>query len=792
MFRNFLVTSFRHLAKNKVFSAINILGLTVGLTCFTMIALYVENELSYDRFHDRSEDIYRVVTNFVNSDGTIIPDATTPSALSAALKSGVPDVKSVTRLSPAAGRLYLFEYQDKRFYETEVIRIDTSFFKVFTFPFVHGNDKAATGDNRSIVVTESTARKYFGDDNPIGKVVRVNLNGGIDYKIAAVIADIPEQSHFHFNFLLPYESGRNPDTDWDRSVFYTYVRLHPGSNTNALSQSVTSLFKQHKPQSIDEHIIQRLDDIHLHSHLKWELGVNGDFVRVQVLVVIAIFIIVLGGINYINLSTAQALRRAREVGVRKAAGAFRSWLILQFLTESVIIVSISLILSVMVTQLTLPLVFSVFGDDLSAAFSKSHYVWIVMPAVSLIIALGAGIYPAFYMSSFKPSKALKGNVLQAPEGVGLRRALVVCQFAISTILVIGSITIADQLEYMQQKQMGFNADDVIILPNVRGGIGSTPVDNDAMLREIASLSGVENVARADGILGSTNSVTGVSMKGLNHTALNFIRIDYDFIPTLQMDIVSGRNFSNSFPSDSTGIILNEAAASELGLGINSIGEQIESDDAGSSRPLTLVGIVKDFHFRSFHEAIKPFGFILEVGNGSNFFVRVNARRQQQTIADVGEIWKRHAPEHPFDYIFQNAPLAQFHIAEVRFQRLVSGFSGIAIIIACLGLFGLVTYLTELKTKEIGIRKLLGATLPHLVRLMSRDFLLLVLLALTLSIPVSWYIMNRWLQSFAYHSEFSLTTVLAAIISILLVTLLTMAYKVIHTALKNPVDSLKNE
>ncbi|MEJ1237395.1 ABC transporter permease [Chryseolinea sp. T2] len=792
MFRNFLITSLRHLSKNKVFSAINILGLTVGLTCFTIIALYVENECSYDRFHDREEDIYRVVTNFINSDGTIIPDATTPSALSTALRNEVTDVESATRLSPAAGRLYLFEYQDKRFYETEVIRIDTSFFKVFSFPFVKGDAKTATADNRSIVVTESTARKYFGDENPIGKVVRVNLNGGTDYKIAAVLADIPEQSHFRFNFLLPFESRRNPDTDWDRSVFYTYVKLHPGTNIDELSQSVATLFKKNKPQSIDDHIIQRLDEIHLHSDLKWELGVNGDIVRVQVLVVIAIFIVVLGGINYINLSTAQALRRSREVGVRKVAGAFRSWLIFQFLTESVIVVSISLLLSVIVTQLSLPLAHSVFGNDLIAAFNESRYVWFIVPAVAFVIAIGAGMYPAFYMSSFKPVKALKGNVLQVPEGVGLRRALVVCQFAISTILVIGSITIANQLDYMQRKQMGFNADDVLILPNVRGGIGATPVDNDAMLREMGSLAGVENVSRADGILGFNNSVTGVSTKGTNHTALNFIRIDYEFIPTLQLDIIAGRNFSNRFPSDSAGIILNETAATQLGLDHEAIGEQIEWDDASGTHPVTILGIVKDFHFRSLRETIKPFGFILEVGNGSNFFVRVNSKRQQQTIAEVSGLWKRHAPEHPFDYIFQNAPLAQFHIAETRFQKLVTGFTAIAIIIACLGLFGLVTYLTDLKTKEIGIRKLLGASLPHLVQLMSRDFFLLIIIALTLSIPISWYIMNRWLESFAYHSDFQLTTVLAAIMSILLVTLFTMGYKIVHTALRNPADSLKNE
>lgn len=792
MLKNFFITSMRHLAKTKVFSAINILGLTVGLSCFTVIVLFVENEFSYDRFHHRAEDIYRVATKFVNDDGTAVPDATTPSALSTALRGEVTDVASATRLSPGMGRLYLFEYEDKRFYETQVIRIDTCFFKVFSFPFVAGDAKSAVADNRSIVITESTAKKYFGEADPLGKIVRVNLDGGIDYKVAAVVADLPAQSHFHFNFLLPFQSRGNPDTDWKASRFYTYVRLYPGSNAEALQQSVTALFKKHTPESTDLHFVQPLVDIHLYSDLKWELGINGDIVRVQVLIVIALFIILLGGINYINLSTAQALRRAREVGVRKVAGAFRSWLVLQFLTESVVVVSISLLLSVIVTQLILPWAPAVFGNDLIDALSRSTQVWYIVPAVSLLIAIGAGMYPAFYMSSFKPVKALKGNVLHVPEGVGLRRALVVCQFTISAMLVIGSITISSQLEYMQRKQRGFNADDVLILPNVRGGVSSVAVDNDAMLHEMSRLSGVGNVTRADGILGSTNSVNGVSVKGTNHMSLNFIRVDYEFMPALQMEVVAGRNFSDQFVSDSSAIILNETAAQQLGLDERSIGSVVEWDESTIPRPLTLVGIVKDFHFRSLREAIKPFGFILEVGNGSNFFVRVQSQHQRETIAAIGEIWKRHAPEHPFDYVFQNEPLAQFHVAEARFQKLVTGFTGIAIIIACLGLFGLVTYLTDLKTKEIGIRKVMGASLFQLVRLMSKDFFLLVLVALTLSVPLSWYIMNQWLQSFAYHADFSVTTVLVSILSILLATLLTIGYKVVHTALINPITNLRNE
>ncbi|HTF19622.1 MAG TPA: ABC transporter permease [Chryseolinea sp.] len=792
MLKNFVTLAIRQLLKNKIFSLVNILGLTIGLSCFTIIVLHVENEFSYDRFHKNPEDIYRVVKDFVNADGTAIPDAMTPPALSTAMRAELPEVDQVTRFSPGGGRLYLLEHNDKRFYETRLLRVDPYFFEVFDFSFALGDKTKALADLHAIVLTESVARKYFGQDNPLGKIIRINLNNGTDYTVTGVLHDLPSQSHFHFDFLIPFESRRNPDTDWAWNGFYTYARLKPGSDARKFESATVSLFKKHQPDNPNRIYIQPLTNIHLRSDLKWELGANGNIDRIIVMMLIAVFIILLAGINYVNLSTAQSSRRAREVGVRKVSGALRHSLIFQFLCESFVIVATSIACAVVATELLLPLAPSILGSELTYTFKDSHYVWIVVPGCAFIIAFGAGLYPAFYLSSFKPVLALKGNSLQAPGGASLRKTMVICQFAISTTLVIGSLTITKQLEFMNHQNKGFNAEDVMTLPNVRGGIGRTVVDNDAMLHAMLRVAGVERIGRADGILGSTNAVNGVSVRGQNHTVLNFIRADYEYIPAMQMEIVAGRNFSNEFTSDSTAIILNETAVGQLGLTTNSIGQQILWDDQGTTHEVTLVGIVKDFHFRSLRETIKPFGFILEVGNGSNFFVRINAADQKRTITQLKDVWHRFGPERPFEYFFQDEPLAQAHREEGKFKKLVSAFAVIAISIACLGLFGLISYLTEIKTKEIGIRKAMGATVGQLIRLMSADFLRLIVVAQVIAFAISWYVMNQWLETFAYRTDFDFRIPLVAGASVLIASIITIGYQVIRAALSNPVDSLRSE
>ncbi|MBT1699753.1 ABC transporter permease [Fulvivirgaceae bacterium PWU4] len=790
MLKNYLQIVLRSFVKNRTSSFINIAGLALGLSCFTVIALFVEREFSYDRFHHHPGEVYRIVKDFVNNDGSVVPDATTPPALARAIRETLPEVKAVTRIFPNWNRINLFQYKDKKFYELNVLRLDSNFFKVFDFPFVAGSSENPFNGVHSILLTETTARKYFGEEDPIGKVIRININNGTDYTVSGVLKDVPDNSHLTFDVLIPFQSGRNPDIDWNRYTFYTYARLHPGTDASNFEQNVKTLFKKHQPESNNRYYIQRLTDIHLKSNLRWEPSTNSDITYVNILIAIAVFVVLIAGINYVNLVTAHAAKRAKEVGVRKVTGARRSLLIRQFLFESMVMVLAALGLSVIITTLLLPVASGITGHDLAAFPAQSKYVTIILPATALLIGVCAGLYPAFYLSAFDPLKVLRGRFFGSQSGINLRRALVVFQFVVSTTLVIGVLIITAQLDFMRQKKLGFNQENILMLPNVRGGTGSP----EAMVEDMRKIGGISNIARADGIFGSQNSTVGVSPKTAgNRITLNFMRIDYAFIPTLQMELKEGRNFSNQFPSDSTAIIINEKAARQFGLEEPFIGQRLLWDDEnGTTRDVTIVGVVKDFHFTSFHEEIKPFGFILEVNNGATFFLKVQAQNFGKTLREIENIWAKHNPEKPFEYTFQDEYMSKLHATEARFQKLFSCFTVLAIIIACLGLFGLVTALAESRTKEIGIRKVLGATATGIIGLLSGEFVKLIVIALIVASPLAYIFASFWLEGFAYHTAIGWQVFAVAGLCTLVIALATVSLQAVKAALANPVDSLRSE
>ncbi len=718
MLTSYINILIRNFLKSRIFSLINIGGLALGLSCFTVILLFVENEFSYDKFHRHPENVYRIVKDFVNAEGARLPDATTPPALTPAIRNELPEVESITRFVPNGGRRNLLDYNGKKFYELNLLRVDSSFFQVFDFPFVAGsNDKPFQGIH-SVLLTETTARKYFGNENPIGKVIRININNGTDYQVTGILKDVPHLSHFTFDVIIPFESGRDPDKDWERSGFYTYARLKPDADPKVFESKVQELFKKHQPHSINEFYIQQLTDIHLKSRLKLELAENGDITYITILLIIGLFVLVVATINYINLVTARSAKRAKEVGIRKVTGAFRHSLIRQFLFESIVMVLVSFGISVIITSLVLPFGKSVIGRDLSMFVMESQWISTILPAVVLLIGVLAGIYPALYLSSFRPLTVLRGSFLSSTQGIQLRQGLVVFQFIISTALIIDFIIISEQLDLIRTKKLGFDHENIVMLPNVRGGVGNP----EAMVEDLKKIHSVRRVARADGVLGFGNSVNGVADKiHPNHIPLNFIRADFDFIPTLNIEVKEGRNFAPQFGSDTTAIIINEKAVSELGLKAPIIGQQLIWDDGtGKTHDVTVVGVVKDFHFTSFHEEIKPFGFILEVNNGSTFFLKVQEQNLTETLKQIENIWTKHNPDKPFDYSFQDEQMAKLHLSEERFHLLFSSFSFLAIVIACLGLFGLVTALAESKTKEIGIRKVLGSTTAGIVGLLSKN------------------------------------------------------------------------
>lgn len=791
MLRNFFLLTIRNFLKNKVSASINLAGLVLGLSSFAILYLYIENEFSYDRMHSNPGNIYRVVTDFVGSDGSKVPDATTPPALATAIRTELTDIEAVTRLFPNRGRTYLIQHGEREFYEMGVLQVDPHFLDVFNFPLVSGTWDGGT-NKRSLLITESMVEKYFGKEDPLNKILRFNLNGGSDFVVMGVLKDVPANSHFTFDFIIPFESRRDPETNWAFSSFYTYVKLKPGSDVHALLSGVTRLFKEHTPNSIDEHHIQALTDIHLRSHLKSEISANGDIDYVNILIIITVFILFIAGINYINLTTANSVKRAKEVGVRKVTGAGKSMLVRQFVAESVIVAFVALGLSVILVSLALPFAGDMIDQDLSRLMTGSPTVKYVLPACTLVFALLSGTYPAFYLSSFDPLKVLKGNFYHSRFGRVLRQGLVVFQFVISTVLIIGALTVYHQVAFMKEKELGFDKEHVMLLPNVRGGVGTTMRQGDKF-EEMKKVPGVIDLARADGVFGYSNSVNGVRMPGGEYASLNFLRVDYSFLPVMGMQLKQGRNFSEDFRSDTTAIILNETAVRQLGLSEPVLGTQVDWDDAvGKTHRVTVVGVVKDFHFRSFREAIQPFGFILEVGNGSTFFLKLASGDLPATIAGIRKIWLDYEPDHPFVYTFQDEHVAGFTMNEARFGKLFSFFTLLAIIIACMGLYGLVISIGEARTKEIGIRKVLGSSVFGILRLLSYEFVKLIVIAFLLACPIAWLAMNNWLDSFAYRTTPGIGIFIMTGIFTVTIVLLTIGMRTLRIATSNPTEALRSE
>ena len=795
MLRNYLRVALRNLSKNPSSTLINVIGLGTGLVCFILIILFVKDELSYDRFHKAPEQVFRVVKDFVNDDKSRIPDATTPPALAPAMQKDLPEVAQVTRLFPSWGARYLFKVGDKKMNEQGVMRVDSNFFEVFTFPFLKGNKQSAFAQARSIILTAKSAKKYFGDDDPIGKTITVDAGGGTDYPVivTAVLKDVPLNSHFSFDFLIPLKFGNvDLSTDWGWYNFYTYVRLKPGVNPKSFESKLQPLFKKYQPDNTNIFYSQALTDIHLDSRLKWELGNNGDRSYVHIMLAIAIFVIIIAGINYINLATARSSKRAKEVGIRKVAGAHRTLLMGQFLCESVIIVFCSLIVSIVAAALILPFFNQLMDKNLTLSAVNHIDTWLIIFAVAMIVGFGAGLYPAFYLARFQPIEVLKSNILSVAKGAFLRKGLVTFQFVISMVMITSIIVISNQLSYIRNKKLGFDKENVLLIHNVGQLQNKT-----ALKEEIKKLSSVKSVGGADGLLGGQNWTNSVRAKNQEmESLLNFLDIDYDFLSTMNVKLKEGRNFSKEFGRDSVAIILSETAVREIGIKQPVIGSQIVWGEQDTMIYYAdVIGIVKDFHFSNFHEPIKPFGFVLDSDRNpriNTLFVKMLPGNVDQTINSIEKVWKAHVPEQPIEYSFQDDQISFMHKQESKFQHMFTYLTIVAIVIACLGLFGLASFTAEQRTKEIGIRKVLGASVRGLVSLLSKDFLKLVAIAIAIATPMAWYFMNHWLQDFVYRVSLSWWVFAVAGITALFIALLTVSYQAIKAAIANPVKSLRTE
>jgi putative ABC transport system permease protein len=801
MIKNYFKIAWRNLMKNKKFSFINIFGLATGIACSLLIFLFVKDEKSYDRFNKDSGQVYRIVKDFINDDGSRIPDATTPAALAPAMQKEIPEVETVTRVFPSWGGNWLIKYGDKKIVEEKLWRVDSSFFDVFTFPFIKGDAKTAFKDINSIVLTESAAKRYFGNNDAMGKTLRVGTSR--DMMVTGVIKDVPANSHIHFDFLCPFKQAGNLDNNWQQYNYYTYAKVKPGTNVASFTKKIQAVYERNQAERYSVFYVQPLTDIHLTSHLKWEIEPNSDKLYVYVFTIIGLFILLIAGINYVNLSTAKASVRAKEIGVRKVAGALRSTLINQFLLESVVTCFIAALLALLIAQLLLPVVNTLTQKELTIFGNPGVLGYVAL--VALFLGIVAGFFPAIYLSSFKPISILKGLKIKENSTLSLRKALVVVQFTISIVLIIGALVISQQMHFMQSAKLGFDKEQVVVVKNA-GYLSAS--DRNAFMNSVTQFRRVKKAAASSIILGSNFSTARVKARGSNkEQQINFSNVGYGYLDVVGIEMKEGHDFSPNFPADTMnngtpggplaqtigGIVINETAVKELGLGSPAVGKQILWDnDKDTSYFLNVIGVTKDFHFTSFRNEIKPFGFICSPAEQQNFTIKLSTTNIQGTLTQLENEWKKFSKERSFEYTFLDENFAKLYASETRFQKVFISLVILGIIIACLGLFGLATYAAQQRIKEIGIRKVLGASVTSVITLLSKDFLKLVSIALIFAIPVAWWAMNKWLRDFAYRINIQWWVFAVAAVLALLIAFITISSQAIRAATSNPVKSLRTE
>ena len=800
MFKNYLKTALRNIRKQKGYSFLNISGLALGMACTILIIFYLHHELSYDRFHQNADRIYRVsMQGLLNGEPMNI--AYSPSPLAASLKMKFPEVAGSAYLLKRGS--HSIQSGETEYTESGVVFANSGLFDVFTFPLIQGDPKTALERPYTVVLTESTARKYFGSKDPIGQPIK--FDNQTNFTVTGVLKDIPPNSHLRFGVICSMETWQamNPNAreNWYNEIsFYTYIRLNRPEDAAPLQKKLPALLEEKMGLIVKtmkakmEFRLQPLADIHLRSNLQWEFGVNGDILYVYVFAAIALVILAIACINFMNLATARSARRAREVGMRKVVGAGRRDIFWQFLGESTSASLLALAVALVFVRLALPLFQSISGIKLTIGIGQ--LAWLIPMFFGLALAIGfvAGSYPAVYLSAFQPVKTLKGGKGGSDAGTGsvqFRRLLVIGQFVLSVAMIIGTQVIGDQIRYMKTKDLGFLKDQVL---GIRTADRKIFQSLDLVKSRLKSIPGILEVSAASRVPGDGESTYGVTPEGSNNTDLyRQINADADYLQTMGMQLVRGRNFSKDLPSDAgNAVLLNETAVRKIGWA-DPIGKTIKITMGANTQKLkTVVGVVQDFHYASLRDRIEPLFIENERNRVSKLALKINAGEGRRIVDELKSIWKTLSPGYLFDYYFLDDLFdAQFR-SEERLNTIFSSFSVLAIVIACLGLFGLASFMAEQKRKEIGIRKVLGASIGEIVGLLSSQFLKLVGLAALIAWPIAYFAMNTWLRSFAYRTNLSPWTFFGSGLAALLIAFFTVSYQAIRAASADPVDSLKYE
>ena len=806
MFKNYFKIAWRNLLKNKAFSIINIFGLAIGIAVCLVIMLFIYDELSYDKFNKKADHIVRVTFGGKLS-GEVMKEAVVMAPVAKTLLHDYPEVQEATRLQKNDPTK--ISYKDKTFDNEITAAVDSNFFDVFTIPFLEGNPKTALVEPNTIVITRETASKYFGDEDPMGKILTFK-NYNATKRVTGVIKKIPANSHFHFDYFSSMADAADAKSNsFLNGSFYTYLVLPVGYDYKKLQAKLPQVVEKYMSPQLMQAMgmniqdfrkkgndlglyLQPLTDIHLHSDFTVNLEPGGDIRYVYIFGAIALFMLLIACINFMNLSTAGASKRAKEVGIRKVLGSLNSELIRQFLFESVLLTMISLIIGVILVKLALPLFNQLANKNLTLQILGNPFVLFGLLAFGLFVGILAGSYPAFFLSSFKPVAVLKSKFVSNRKSISLRSGLVVFQFFISVMLIIGTVVVYEQLRYIQNKKLGFDKDQILVLRN-SGVLGNK---ESILKQQLLNDPRVVNVSHSAflPVKSNYNNMTLTFPDG--NTSLSrrtsVYQVDDRYVPTLGMQMVAGRNFSKDFPTDSSGVIVNETLANIYGWGKNAVGRTLDfnTDLNGHSKSLHVIGVVKDFNFKSLHEEIGPVMMVLQQSPG--LIVNVKGKDVAGLLASVKARWASFNADEPFAYSFLDEDYKAQYVSDEKTGSILGIFSAMTIFVAGLGLFGLATFTAEQRTKEIGIRKTLGASVGQVVVLLSRYFLKLVSIACVFAFPLAWFAMNKWLQDFAYRINISWWVFIIAGFTALLIALLTVSFQAIKAAIANPVKSLRTE
>jgi putative ABC transport system permease protein len=802
MFEHYLKTSFRNFWRYRGYTLINLFGLAIGIATCLIIFTYISYELNYDKFNKDYEDVYRLAVKGKFGDDFFNVAVSMPP-LPVAVKRNFPEVRSYSRIEKYEENTFM-AVGDNKFYVDGLYFVDTSFLDVFTFELLRGDPATALAEPYSLVLTEKIARKYFGDEDPMGKMIR--LNDQASMKVTGILKDIPVNTHLKFTMLgslstLMKENGEGRyKENWGSLFLHSYIRLYHGTDAEAFGEKIKSIVRDAFGEAANEYNIemvpylQPLADIHLHSNLMAELEPNSDISYIYIFSAVALFILVIACINFMNLSTARSSKRSREVGMRKVSGATHDQLVMQFLTESLLLSFISMILAFVLVEALLPFFSDLTGLELEPYFHRPFTIVIVF-FLAIFVGIFAGTYPAFVLSSFRPIRAIKGDLYKGMKKSILRNLLVVLQFSISIALLISTWLIYKQMDYISNKKMGFDQENLVIIPLKADRLKQQGM---TLKGEFEQLPAVKMISLTSSTPGKGMNGQGFSPEGVDSKSpwiIFTISADYDFIDVFGMKIKEGRKLSKEFGTDTMATVINETLVKKLGWE-DPIGKKIFSfGNSDSARTfLTVVGVVEDYHFESLHDAIEPSMILINRGNPDYLAVRLNPGNTANSIEQLQKKWEEVEQAFPFDYYFLKENYKDLYKSEQKMADLFVTFTILAMLIACLGLFGLALFSIEQRTKEIGIRKILGASISGLLFRLSREFTKWILVSVIIAWPVAYFLVDNWLQSFAYRIDvFDYTWVfLVSALIALAIALLTVLYHAYRAATRDPVDSVKWE